>query len=208
MLEFLNNLFAQPNQQIPTALMNPANASPVMDAQEVYNRQIAPWMRPGIQSPMDQTQFTAVETPMGMQPPMSPEMQQAAQQQDMLRRYAEANMARAGGQPSFVEQPTYVGEAFDEKLPPNYQETPTIAAPEFQYDRRLPMEPIPADKEMSEEEADSIMMSSQEAPMLYQLLGLFSGGPALDLGNPQPAEMTREAAGYVPARKRNLLGIQ
>jgi len=105
MLEFLNNLFASGNQQIPYSMRNPdpENPNSFEYAQEVYNRQIAPWMRPGRQAPMDQMRFEPM--PVAAPPQMGMDAAQAAQQQNMLREYAMANMGRAGGQSGIVEQP-------------------------------------------------------------------------------------------------------
>jgi len=101
MIEFLNNLFSPGNQQIPVALQNPDPENPNSPyyKQNVYERQIAPWMRAGIQSPQSQLRFESAEKPAV---PVSPEVQQAKQQQEMLKRYAMTNMGRAGGRSATI----------------------------------------------------------------------------------------------------------
>lgn len=200
MIEFLNNLFSSGNQQIPIALQNPDPENPNSPyyKQNVYERQISPMMRAGIRSPQSQLRFEAAEKPAV---PVSPEVQQAKQQQEMLKRYAMANMARAGGRsatiPGAMGAPGQAPQAM-----PFGPEAQTMPMPGYTPSRTLPMEEIKEDEPVSKDDLDKAMFSGDELPELYKLM---MTDYALNLANPQAAPMTREAAGYVPTGIETLI---
>lgn len=191
MIEFLQNLFGNGNQQIPVSLQNPDPENPNSPnyRQNVYERQIAPWMRAGMAAPNTALSFeSAAPAPI----PVSPEVQQANQQQEMLKRYAMANMGRMGGQPGLV--PMESRDAYMDPLRYKLESTP-FSLPGYTPSRTLPMEEIKKDEPISRDALDEAMFSDNEVPELYKLM---MTDFALNLGNPQAAPMTREAAGYVP----------
>lgn len=187
MIEFLQNLFSNGNQQIPVALQNPDPENPNSPnyRQNVYERQIAPWMRAGIQSPLEQTRFESMPVAAPSQMGINPA--QAAQQQEMLKQYAMANMARAAGQPGLVEQPP-VG--VDQRM----------EARTFPLE---PRQPLPNPEEIPEQQSQqdflSTLFAGGEEPMLSKIIKAGQGiPPSVNIDGVQAAPMTREAAGYVP----------
>jgi len=223
MFEFLNNLFGGAPQQLPYSVRNPESesANPFDYAQEVYNRQIAPWMRPGRQSPMDQMRFEPM--PAAMPPQMGMDAAQAAQQQELLKQYAMANMGRVGGQSGIVEQRP--PEPFP--LPPGMQ--PTVPMPGAGTDPRSPeylrnrlqqitqprtfpveMNQLPTPEEIparqSQEGFLETMFAGGEEPMLSQLMRAgMNQDVGVDVGGAQAAPMTREAMGYIPTGIETLI---
>lgn len=220
MIEFLNNLFSSSNQQIPVALQNPDPENPNSPnyRQNVYDRQISPMMRAGIQSPLDQTRFEPM--PVAAPPQMGMNPAQAAQQQEMLKRYAMANMGRMGGQSGLVEQPP-VGAG--QPIPPGYdpvraqteqrmrqmaeEAEQRIGARTFPLEARQPMpkpEEIPA--QQSQQDFLNTLFAGGEEPMLSKLIKAGQGlSTGVNIDGVQAAPMTREAAGYVPTGIETLI---
>lgn len=206
MLEFLNNLFSGANQQIPMALQNPADYNELMRRQKVYERQIAPFMRPGHKSPMDQVRFEPM--PVSAPPQMGMDAAQAAQQQDMLRRYAETNMGRVGGQSGIVEQrppieyppfatPPYGGypPGMDPRSPENLLKRVVGGAQARTFPVEMNQLPTPEEipARQSQEDFLETIFTPGDEPFLSRLIR--SGQPASSI----PASR---------ARLSNLLGIQ
>ena len=202
MFEFLNNLFGGAPQQLPYSVRNPESesANPFDYAQEVYNRQIAPWMRPGRQAPIDQMRFEPM--PAAMPPQMGMDAAQAAQQQELLKQYAMANMARAP-QSGLTRQPL-PGEPspMPPELQPNFPEARTFPV--------APRQPMPTPEEIparqSQEGFLETMFAGGEEPMLSQLMRASTGQDVgVDVGGMQAAPMTREAMGYIPTGIETLI---
>ena len=229
MFEFLNNLFGGAPQQLPYSVRNPESesANPFDYAQEVYNRQIAPWMRPGRQSPMDQMRFEPM--PAAMPPQMGMDATQAAQQQELLKQYAMANMGRVGGQSGIVEQrqpiveqrppmeyppfatPPYAGypPGMDPRSPENLLKEVLLSGTQ---PRTFPVEmnQLPTPEEIparqSQEGFLETMFAGGEEPMLSQLMRAgMNQDVGVDVGGAQAAPMTREAMGYIPTGIETLI---
>lgn len=158
-LSFLNNLFGGASQQIPTALQNPADYNELMRQQQVYERQIAPWMRAGRQSPMDQVRFESFAPPPDQGQNMVMNPAQAAQQQNMLKQYTMNNMARAPMNP----QPE--SKTFPVEMP-----------------KPAEMEPL------STGSFNEVFDPEGETPMLSQMIDLLKGNGGQPFSNKFPMQ--------------------